>query len=110
MSFPAYTQFGRDIRVGFARWKVYQALQPPFLSFDEPKDIKVEVVRRMARTSTRATIAALDWLESAGYIKVHARRPRRVVLTYALPDVPSIEPAPSGDHDISPAAPSRRVS
>lgn len=92
--YPAYEAFGKDIRVGFARWKVYMAIQPPVLSFGKPREIKVEVVRRMARTSTRATIAALNWLEQAGYIEVHRRRPRLVTLSYDDP-TPDISPPAS---------------
>jgi hypothetical protein len=94
MSYPAYDAFGKDIRVGFARWRVYMALQPPFLAHDIPTDIKVEVVRHAARTGTRATVAALAWLEEAGYIKVHsrdARGTRRVTLAYTAPQaVPTV--------------------
>ncbi len=42
MSFPAYESFGKDIQLGFARWRVYMHLvHGPVLNFVTPTDVKV---------------------------------------------------------------------
>lgn len=90
MSYPAYEAFFLDHGRTYARWCVYMALQPPFLSHAVPKDAKVEVVRTAARVSTGATSEALRWMELRGYVVVHGRDQRgtpALTLAYALPSI-----------------------
>lgn len=89
MSFPADDAFARDPDVTYARWRVWRALQPPFLSHATPRAVKVSVVQSLARVSTRSVVDALAWLERKGYVVVHARDRRgtpSLSLAWALPD------------------------
>lgn len=79
MSFPAYECFGKDIQLGFARWKVYMHLvHGPVLNFVTPVEVKVAALEASLRMSPRKVIDALDWLADRGYIVEHGRHERRV--------------------------------
>jgi hypothetical protein len=91
MSYPAEVAFAKDSEVTYARWRVWKALQPPFLAFahEPPREVKVSVVQSMAKVSTRSVVDALAWLERKGYVKVHGRDRRgtpSLSLAWALPD------------------------
>jgi hypothetical protein len=90
MSYPAFSAFFDDPERTTARICVYMALQPPFLSHANPRDVKISVAQSRARISTRSVIDALAWLERRGYVVVHARDRRgtpSLSLAWALPIV-----------------------
>lgn len=78
MSYPAYEAFARDVDVTYARWRVYMALRPPFLSLDprKPREVKLDVVHRIAHVSRGEASKALGWLIIRGYIVLHGRDAR----------------------------------
>jgi hypothetical protein len=89
MSYPAALAFDDDPEVTYARWRVWRALKPPFLSHTTPRAVKVSVVQHRARVSTRSVVDALAWLERKGYVVVHGRDRRgtpSLSLAWALPD------------------------
>jgi hypothetical protein len=90
VSYPAFTSFFADPERTTARVCVYMALQPPFLSHAVPRDVKIEVIRRSARISTRAAVDAIAWLIARGYAVVHHRDARG---TPSLSLAWAIEPA-----------------
>jgi hypothetical protein len=88
MSYPALSDFASDPGRTYARWCVYMALQPPFLSFTVPRDVKIAALQAKARIATGTVSEALAWLERRGYIVVHSRDRRgmpSVTLAWALP-------------------------
>lgn len=78
VSYPAFTTFFADPERTTARICVFMALQPPLLSHTEPRDMKVDVVRRAARVSEESARASLAWLIARGYLVLHRRNPRGV--------------------------------
>lgn len=88
--YPALSEFAEDPGRTYSRWCVYMALQPPFLTFTAPRDVKIPVLRTRARISMGATSRALQWLIERGYVIVHSRDRRgmaSLILAFALPDV-----------------------
>ncbi len=71
--YPALAAFAEDPGRTYSRWCVYMALQPPFLDFQKPTDVKVATVKARARVGYGRAAEALRWLERAGYIVVHSR-------------------------------------
>jgi hypothetical protein len=63
-----------------ARISVYGALQPPFLSYDEPRAVKLEALRVRAKIGRRQAAAALAWLIRRGYLELHHRGHRGMVV------------------------------
>lgn len=89
MSFPAFDAFARDPERTYSRWCVFMALQPPFLGFAKPQDVKIAVVKARARLGQGRVSEALQWLEHRGYITVHARDHRgmrSLTLSYDAPE------------------------
>lgn len=87
--YPALAEFAEDAGRTYSRWCVYMALQPPFLSFNDPREVKIAVVKARARIGTGRASEALQWLERRGYILVHSRDRRgmpSITLAYALSD------------------------
>lgn len=85
--YPAYAAIGRDIGLGFARWKVYMALQPPALDFATPRPVKLEWVMAEARVGRKQAVDALKWLTASGYVIEHSRDERgtrSLLLAYTL--------------------------
>ena len=86
MSFPALDHLnadisaltGKQIRRGYARWRVYMFLKPPRLSFAEAREEKVETIRFALRMSPNAVVDALDWLTEKGYLVEHGRTGRGI--------------------------------
>lgn len=79
VSFPAYEVFGKDIQLGFARWRVYMHLvHGPVLNFVTPTEVKVAGLAVTLKMSPRKVIDALDWLAQRGYIVEQGRHERRV--------------------------------
>lgn len=77
MSFPAYESFGRDIEIGYARWRVYTYLVHRLpLSHAEPRVVKVWFVAEQIPLARRHVIKALDWLTRRGYVVEHGRASR----------------------------------
>jgi hypothetical protein len=98
MSYPAALSFSQEPDVTYARWRVWYALQPPFLSHAIPKAVKISVLRHEARVSTRSVVDALAWLERRGYVVVHGRDRRgtpSLSLAWALPDADHSQEAAS---------------
>jgi len=65
------------------------ALQPPFLSHAEAREVKLEVIRHAARLNRHTVSDALAWLGRRGYVTVHGRDARGTLslsLAWALPD------------------------
>lgn len=83
LSFPAYEQIGRDVQLGYARWRVYMHLvNDGVLSLHRPTEVKVSGVCASLKMSRRKVTDALDWLTERGYLMEHTRQSRRVrVLT-----------------------------
>lgn len=85
MSFPAYKQLddsinattGKNIRRGFARWRVYRYLVK-VLNFKRPVEVKAHAVASYLHMSPRNVIEALDWLAENRYLEEHGRGERRV--------------------------------
>lgn len=99
MSYPAFSSFFADPERSTARICAYMALQPPFLSHAVPRDVKIEVVRRAARISTRAAVDAIAWLICRGYVVLHGRDARgtaRLSLAWAIAE--SAERFPACTH------------
>lgn len=87
MSYPAYQDFGKHIKAGYAVWRVYMALQPPCLTFHAPKDIKAVWLARELKMGRRHVIKALNWLVEHGYVVQHGRGlhgVRSLTLAYAV--------------------------
>lgn len=87
MSYPAMTTFASDPDRTYSRWCVYMALQPPVLSFTEPRDVKLDVVHRAARVSRGQASKALGWLILRGYLVLHGRDARgmpSLTIAYAV--------------------------
>lgn len=78
MSYPAYDAIGHEIGLGYARWRVYMALQPPTLDFVTPKDVKIAWLCAELRMSPRKAIDAVNWLTERGYLVAHGRGARGV--------------------------------
>lgn len=78
MSFPAYDQFGQDIRVGFATWRVYMRLRPPRLDFAVAREVKVWALASELSMSPRKVRASLNWLVENGYLISHGLRDGKV--------------------------------
>lgn len=86
-TFPAYTSIGKEIGLGFARWKVYMALQPPVLDFFAPTSIKTSWVEDQANVGHRQATDALAWLVERGYLVEHgrdARGTRSLTMAFAI--------------------------
>lgn len=84
--YPAFASFAEDPGRTYSRWCVYMALQPPFLSFTEPREVKIAVVKARARIGAGRASEALAWLERRGYVVVHSRDRRgmpSITLAYA---------------------------
>ena len=87
--YPAYSAFAKDVDIGFARWRVYMALQPPVLDFMRPVDIKIGALARSIPLHRDKVRDALNWLTKAGYIVEHGRNSRGVrqlTIAYAVTD------------------------
>lgn len=87
VSYPALEDFGRDIRVGFARWKVYMNLQPPTLNHRTPIEVKVWALAERLHMGKRHVISALNWLVAEGYLiecERGDRHVRRLMLEYEM--------------------------
>ena len=87
MSYPAYDAIGHEIGLGYARWRVYMALQPPTLDFVTPKDVKIAWLCAELRMSPRKAIDAVNWLTERGYLVERSRSAhgvRALTLAYAL--------------------------
>lgn len=87
MSYPAFASFGKEIRRGYAVWRVYMALQPPCLSFHKPKDVKAVWLAGELQMGRRHVIRALNELVAAGYLIEHTRDAhgvRSLSLAFAL--------------------------
>ncbi len=79
MSFPAYEAIGKDIGLGFARWRVYMHLvHAPILNHRKPTDVKVSYLSTALRMSPRKVIDALEWLVQSGYVIEDARGEHKV--------------------------------
>jgi DNA-binding IclR family transcriptional regulator len=78
VSYPAYQQIGKEIGLGFARWKVYMALQPPTLNFRKPTEIKLVWLADHAHLSRQKAREALDWLVEKRYVIEEGRDNRGV--------------------------------
>lgn len=92
MSYPAYQQFGKEIRRGYSVWRVYMALQPPLLAFHVPKDVKAVWLAGELKMGRRHVIKALDWLVEHGYLIQHGRGlhgVRSLSLAYAVAERPA---------------------
>lgn len=83
LSYPAFSQFGKDIRCGFAAWRVYMALQPPVLDFVEAREVKVWYLRETLHMSPNSVVRSLNWLVECGYL-IDAGRVSRGVRTFRL--------------------------
>lgn len=83
--FPAYEAFGRDIGIGFARWRVYMHLvNGGIVNHVRPVEVKVSGLSSTLKMSRRKVTEALDWLIWRGYVIEHGRHERRVrVITLA---------------------------
>jgi hypothetical protein len=97
VSFPAYEDFGQDIRVGFATWKVYMYLERNILNHQTAKEVKVWVVAEKRHIAKRKVILALNWLVVQGYLiehpRAHSNSTRSFTLAYRR--APMTEDSPS---------------
>jgi hypothetical protein len=72
--FPAYASIGRDVQLGYARWRVYMHLvHAPVLNHVCPVDVKVDGVAHSLTMSRRKVRDSLNWLVARGYLTQHAR-------------------------------------
>jgi hypothetical protein len=96
--YPAYDALDRDPELTYSRWRVYRALRPPFLSFTEPREVKIAVVKARAKVGTGRASEALAWLERRGYVVVHSRDRRgmpSITLAYDAPTLTDVERFPA---------------
>jgi hypothetical protein len=85
MSFPAYEAIGKDIGLGFARWRVYMHLvHAPILNHRRPVEVKVSFLATALKMSPRKVIDALEWLTAEGYLIEEAHRGERRVRALTL--------------------------
>lgn len=86
MSCPAYFAFGKDLRVGYSRWRVYMHLvHAPVLNHAKPVDVKISALAlaipargddtpgARRHISRRKLSDAIDWLVQNGYLLEHAK-------------------------------------
>ncbi len=91
VSFPAYTDFGKDVRAGYARWRVYMHLvHAPVLNHAKAVDVKITALAASipsrgddtqlehGHISRRKAAEAIDWLVRVGYLVEHAKDRRGV--------------------------------
>lgn len=79
MSFPAYEAIGKDIGLGFARWRVYMHMvHEPVLNHRRPTDVKVSYLATALKMSPRKVIDALEWLVASGYVIEESRGEHKV--------------------------------
>lgn len=67
ISYPAYDAFGKDIRVGFARWCVYMRLRPG-LRLSMYKPVRFTALGEMAQLRPAQAFRAMQWLVTNGYV------------------------------------------
>jgi hypothetical protein len=87
LSYPAFTSFGKEIRRGYAVWRVYMALQPPRLSFHKPCDVKATGLATELQMGRRHVIKALNELVASGFLVEQGRDHhgvRSLMLAYAI--------------------------
>ncbi len=78
MSFPAFEDFSKEIRLSRNIFRLYMHLQREVLDHREPRQCLIWKLCEQLRMRRASVIRCLNWLVRNGYIIEHNRGERRI--------------------------------